>query len=327
MEKYECPQCGKEYGRAPSGAKYCSRKCAFPNQERMKEYLDNFEEMFAYGASQSTKSAVRCKVKKALKNLPFDPKKYEKMIVDYEGSPGGKAYVGHAKEPFMKTDTGIGFKGVILQDETRQFVQCYECGKWMSRITNGHLQKCSNLTSTEEYKEKHELNFSMGLVSDNLSIRYAENAMKNKAHVKNNYKALHENRKKAIKKSQEKARNKKDHSIAYQNKHATCPLQILNRLRNFVYTNQELPGPRNRGRALYKVIRKRFGSFGHGLQSMGFPYFQRRGTNYHYSFPDGDILEFNINKNDQRFMLFQAIMDKCPVMTDPDIEKYLPQKT
>lgn len=323
MVEWECENrnCREVYATYPDRpTKHCSKECSNPTQQRKDQYLKNID-MFAGGKKLSSKKHL---VKKTLKSLPYDPVKYEPKIVDYSYSPNGKAYIGHNKSPFMKTEGKYGFQGVLLQDETRQYVQCYECGKWMKKIGNSHLKKCTKgaMNTTREYKEKYGLGLSQGLVSDETSRLYAKSALKNKMHKKQDYSRLDKMRGKAI-----KANKGEKHTTAFQNKHATCPLQILTRLVNFINANQELPTSRNRGKSIYKVVRKRFGSFGHGLQSMGLPYFERQGTNYHYAFPDGQVLAFNINQDDQRDLLYQAMVNKCPVLTDPELEKYLPAKT
>src|SRR4051794_33418867 len=74
----------------------------------------------------------------------FRPHKaaYEDKIIDYPGSSTGRAYIGLSKAPLMPTDTGIGFMGVLLQNEDRSLVQCSGCGNWMQQINYKHIRKC-----------------------------------------------------------------------------------------------------------------------------------------------------------------------------------------
>lgn len=255
-----------------------------------------------------------------LKKYPFELSKYEPKVIDYADSPNGRAYVGHAKSPYMKTATGRGFQGVLLQDETRQFVQCYECGKWMKSINGTHLRSCNDtVKNNKQYKEKYGLSYTHGLVSDETSRVYAENAMKNLDRtVQTNQ--LHKIRRQANRARGDKS---KKSSIEYQNKHATCPLQLLTRLVNFINTNHELPRNNNRGKNLFMAIYRRYGSYGHGLQQMGLPYMGRDAGFHYYAFPDGDVLKFDITDYYQKEALYKAMVAKCPVLTDPNLEKYL----
>ena len=63
----------------------------------------------------------------------------------------------------MRTSTGFGFQGVLVQSENRSLVQCSECGEWMKQITIAHLKK-HNL-NLDSYREKFGLNYKTGPVS------------------------------------------------------------------------------------------------------------------------------------------------------------------
>src|SRR5207248_9037735 len=67
-------------------------------------------------------------------------------------------------------EDGHGFQGVLIQDETRKFIQCAACGKWTQKLNAAHLERCSGLT-IQGYKEKYGLNKNCGLISDELSYR------------------------------------------------------------------------------------------------------------------------------------------------------------
>lgn len=314
----ECGHCGVEYGCYKSRiAKYCSKECMNPK----KYAIDNFDKYF------DCCSGNKKKVKKYIKEKGVFEKekhKYEPNIINYDNSPTGKVYVGHAKSPFMKTKTGIGFQGVILQDENRKFVQCYECGKWFRMLTNRHLKKCSG-SSIKEYKEKFGLLSSRGVVADETSMILAKNALQNKSHLtEKGQKQIEKMRKKSIVAS----KKRKDigvKKIAYQNNYGTCPLQLLTRLVNFINCNHELPNHHNRGGQIYKAIRRRYGSFPEYLRKHGLPYFKRTGTNMMFQFPDGEVYWYNINQWNDREELYFKMYTKCPILSDVNLEKYLNQ--
>ena len=104
--------------------------------------------------------------------------KYTKNIIKYSGAPSGKAYIGVNKEPLMPVKEGYGFQGVLLQDESRQFVQCHNCGEWFKSITGGHLKTCSGL-SGREYKQKYGLYLTKGLISDEVHKKFTDNIVLN----------------------------------------------------------------------------------------------------------------------------------------------------
>ena len=226
---------------------------------------------------------------------------YQEKIIDYD-SPTGKAYIGINKSPFMKTSTGIGFQGVLIQDDKRKLVQCSYCGKWMKKITDSHINKCSG-KNTEEYKKEFGLNSTTGLVSDETSLKCTNACLRNKdrKNVEVNEKTL-ENLK--------KGRGKKC-SIETENRYGNCPLQLKTRLYDFIICNREFPNCHNRGRALYKAITKRFGRIGKALKHYGLPTFKREGTTYKFTFPDETIYKINLNKFGEREMLFDLLVEKC----------------
>ena len=160
--------------------------------------------------------------------------------------------------------------------------------------------------TTEEYKKKYGLNKAPGLVSDETSLRLTKNALMNK-----NIKRAS----KQIKKYAGINHNKgKKHTTEFFNKKGTCPLQLRERLYDFVRCNRELPSQHNRGRPIYKALISRYGSWGHALQSHGLPFFKRTGTNMLYIFKDGSKYKYNINQFYDREALFKIMMEKCPVL-------------
>lgn len=234
--------------------------------------------------------------------LSDDPA-YAERFLAYPDAPTKRAYVGIAKKPLMPTSTGIGFLGVLLQNEARNRVQCYECGSWMKIITSLHLNKCCGITSIE-YREKHGLNKSNGLCSDMTSLRYTKNALE----------ANPENRLKYAFKPGQSSRNFTKRTTERENQHGTCPEQIKDRLFQFIADNRELPSQGNKGRPLYKILIARFGSFGKGLAHYGLPVLARRGTTMYFTFPDETTYKYNLNQWYNREELFTMISQKCPAL-------------
>lgn len=231
---------------------------------------------------------------------------YENLLIDYPASPSGRAYIGIAKRPLMPTDTGIGFRGVILQNDDRTLIQCYGCGKWAKKLVSRHIMECTGLTD-KEYKDRFGLNWGKGLVSDELSMRLTKNALKGQANVRNRW--THETR--------PMMHQRKKLSTAFQNRYGTCPLQLKVRLLEFVLANQELPAQGNRGRSIYKALRNRFGTVGEGFAHYGLPLLRRVGSNMEYLFPDNTSYRYNINQPHDRVALYQMMMQKCPVLSEP----------
>lgn len=246
-----------------------------------------------YGKNKSVKD-----LKAALKEKP---PAYTPAFIDYEDAPTGKAYIGIAKAPLMPNENGIGYQGVLLQDETRQFVQCSGCGKWAKSITSVHTKKCTGL-SVKEFRAKFGLNLTQGLISDSTSARLTENALKNKESV-GRFEGCRGKRGGGRKRTRQQ-----------ENEHGTCPEQVKDRLYRFIVENHELPRNDNRGRAIYKVIWNRHHAFGRALGHYGLPTLERIGTRYKYTFPDHTVYSYNINQMYDREALYEMMIDKCPVL-------------
>lgn len=255
---------------------------------------------------------------KPLSDLALSKNDYKDLLMDYANAPTGRAYVGFNKRPFMKSDTGIGFKGVLIQDENRALVQCYECGNWFARLTKTHFRICNpKIDGVRGYRIKHGLSLRQSLCSDAYALKMTENLFKNPTLQK----GKHYNNLNFLPPSS----NKGTQTEAYKNLRGTCALQVLSRLVRFILTSHELPGRENRGNALYKILVKRFGSYGDGLAAHGLPNLKRKGTTMLYTFPDGEELRFNLNQWNDREALYQMILKKCPVLTTKDLTKFLPK--
>ena len=240
-------------------------------------------------------------VKSLKKALVKKPPMLTDAFIDYEDAPSGKAYIGIAKAPLMPNENGIGYQGVLIQDETRQFVQCSGCGKWAKSLSILHISKCTGLTM-KEFREKFGLNLSQGLISDITSARLTENALKNKSPIER------------LEGCRGKTNGGHRRTRQMENEHGTCPEQIKDRLYKFIVENHELPRQDNRGRAIYKVIWNRYKAFGKILGQYGLPKLERIGTRYKYTFPDQTVYSYNINQMYDRDALYQMMIDKCQVL-------------
>lgn len=313
MVEYSCPRCHKPFGRSPKyGPKYCSRECYSP----LNSYLKKVSKKESGRIKQSLK------MRKEYGQLT---EKYKNQIIDYPEAPTKKAYVGFNKLPLMKTETGIGFQGVILQDETRSLVQCYECGQWLQSITNTHLKK--HQITVKQYKDKFSLKYSKGICSDALSSRYAvggrETLLNQSKEKKEAFlKLAIKNLPKAVNASQQKQ------SIARRNKYGTCPLQLLQGLINFINRFHYLPGPSNLGRTFYKNIKTLYKcSFPKALRLYGLPYFNRKGSTMFFTFSDNTKYDYNVNQGFDQEILYQMMKEKCAILTAMNLETYLPKQS
>lgn len=280
----------------PSCSPACSKKFGQSKKKKMYAML---------GGTSGAKTNIFNDLKKD-GFYSAQKEEYRNKIIDYSDSPTGKAYIGINKSPFMPAaENGYGYQGLLIQDENRKLVQCHGCGKWHRIITNSHTKSCLGIT-VQDYKKKYGLFAEKGLVSDETSLKLTKAALKNKQLIKD---------KQFIAKSVS-VPNKTGHKhpMEFFNRHGTCPLQLKERLYDFIRTNRELPAQGNKGSKIYKALKRRYGSWGHALQSHGLPYFKRTGTTYLYVFADGTKYKFNINQHYNREELYHLLMKKCQVL-------------
>lgn len=298
MPQLQCNwrKCNKQFYSKHSTAKYCSKK------HSTLDKIKYFQFTITHTSGRQHTQKVNSK-----DTYVKEKEKYQDKIISYDHSPTGKAYIGFNKEPLMPVKEGFGFEGVLLQDDSRQFIQCHNCGSWLKKLSIKHINKCSNGTlDTKTYRIKYGLYMAEGLVSDETSLKLTQNALKNKKPIASYQSTLQ--RDEARKKSHT---NESHTTRQWQNKHGNCPEQLKQRLKEFIVVNRELPSQHNRGRSLYKILCRRFGSFGKGLQYYSLPNYERRGTNYYYTFADHTIYKFNINKLYDREALINMLFQKC----------------
>lgn len=230
------------------------------------------------------------------------------QVIDYPSSPTGKGYVGVAKSPLMPVKKGFGYMGVLMQDSEREKVQCHHCGIWMKKISTFHTMKCLKI-DMREYKKKYGLFLSKGLVSDKTSLALTKNCLKGLLSAEKMEARFGQ-------KNNIQGRNGWDYSsIQKMNRLGTCPLQMKQRLYEFILSNRELPSQGNRGRSIYKILTKRYGRWGRALKEHGLPFLARKGTNMKWTFPDGTQYQYNLNRMYSREAFFNMIKEKCPVLS------------
>ena len=288
-----CKVCGTEYlhKKGYVYGNHCSSKCkgALTRRARDQENLNKIH----FVENEYTKS------KEA----------YKELLMGYPMSPTGKCYVGLAKAPLIPSENGIGFKGVKVQSENRELIQCFECGGWFKHINHKHVS--THGLTLDEYKEKHGFMRGTALTSDIVSNYYAEQVVKNGLTSFNRLpqeklnKMLNGNRGQNNKLTSEQENNK-----------GTCPLQLKTQLINYINRFKRVPY-KNRGRdgsVKVDVIKYRYGSMNNFLDLIGLPVKKRRGGITEYIFADGFTFFYN-HQRDNYLELYNIMLEKCPVLT------------
>lgn len=304
-----CISCEKDFKPSSNRQLYCKPSCR-------KKYITDIDKknLSKYFEEEYLDKNYK-KVKKYLKNSYYKAKEF---LIPYD-SPTGSAYIGLAKEPLIENKGGFGYKGVLLQTDNRQFVQCHICGKWMKSITAKHLAKHD--TNHEKYTETFSLNKSNKLVSDATSYKLEKNARKRKGTtylIANLASISQEASKKGVKKWKERK-----HSEEYHNQFGTCQKQLGYRLLEYVRKYKDLPSRsiKGEGGKLSKALYRRYGSLNNGFKAYGFPARHRIGTNVELISLDKERISFNYNKpydKDQigKWILFKHDISQFNKMTN-----------
>ena len=237
--------------------------------------------------------------------------KYNNRIIRYSKSLTKKAYIGLAKAPLMKNDNGIGFKGVLLQSENRELVECSECGTWMKQITSKHL-KLHDLTANE-YKEKYGLNVQQGLVSD-----ITKGKRRDKGIV--NLKSQRMNGKKTLRPNYvaHYAKKPPNNTIQYRNLKGTCEKQLEQKMVNFIHRFKRIPTSRTKSFP-FSTYTWRFGGAAKVFRHYGLPIrSQGRGSMKatKYTFPDGETFLIKDHDPLEYAILYDLMIKKCPILTN-----------
>lgn len=234
---------------------------------------------------------------------------YQDKLIDYPNSPTWKAYIWLAKRPLMENDNWIWFKGVLLQSENRNLVECSITWKWFKIIPTKHLEK--NWYTREKYKEEFWLNNTQSLVSDTYSRFYAAN-MTNVA--SKNMNVSKEKRQEWLskwRKTMSDNREKKYNTDQMKNDKWTCDLQLKHRFISYILWHYKYP-PQNK--FPYKSLKDRFWSINNALKSYWLPTRKQFGYTVLYEFEDW--YTFKIISWKWYSELFEIMKMKCLVLND-----------
>lgn len=282
---------------------WCSRKC-------MWKFIDSRPERRKYKRELWHKvGKINQKIKRRNKLQNFNSSRFLKdtkdifiknissyvdKIIDYPSSPTGKAYIGIAKKPLMKNDNGIGFKGVILQTDDRNFIQCYGCGKWFKLINKWHLKTCLKI-GIKEYKDKFGLKRGTTLIPDAsknfLRAQLLQN-VKGKRYV--SFKTLSISKQNKLIKNLQKgcsmAKSKKGKQVLIfekMNEYGTCPEQLKYKMIQFIHSYKRLPVWKDFKKIPVYVYKHRFGSLNNAFLNYGLPTIKHMGSLKEFTFQDG----------------------------------------
>lgn len=286
-----CPNCHKSFEDTSrqNQHKYCSDACQVHALSRA--YEDQKRSLTNFYASHLSE--------------------YEHQLRPYSASPTGRAWFGFAKDPLMPVEIGYGFQGVLIQNETRTEVQCHICGLFY-RTLGSHV-KAHNITA-KEYKEQFGFNRTTGLISDEAAYAAQKRALSNLSGTTERP-SIQERAALARESRLTSSPNKdKFTTRERQNQLGTCPLQIQERVYDFIRTNREYPTASNRGYLLYRICIVRFGSWKDACLIMKLPisFFSQALKKHIFQFSDGTQLAIDLTLWPDRQILMNALFEKCP---------------
>lgn len=150
-----------------------------------------------------------------------------KKEIEYPDAPSGYVSLYNYKEPFMPYVGGHGYQGVLLFDGVSDKIQCHFCGNWFTELSN-HLHK-EHSVNVAWYKKEVGLAQSTALISEKLRSVCIENG---RTQYKNLKRLTFRERIKNPKEWSRKVKSSmKENPRERQNKHGTCPEQLLHRLK------------------------------------------------------------------------------------------------
>lgn len=243
----------------------------------------------------------------------------DERVMSYD-SPTGKAYIGISKRPLQKVTNGYGFKGVLIQTDNREFIQCHVCGKWRRIITTIHL-KSHNLTQ-EEYKKKFGLLKTTALVSDSMSYSLEERGRKNIERF-NLTEQAESSRFKPRNKLQQMARKEIVNNDEHNNRYALCEKQLGFRLIEYIKQYRILPsrGQKKDGGMIAKALYRRYGSLNEGFKHYEVAQLHRQGSNVELIAPNNQQMFFNYNKDYNRDRVWAWMLENTPRLSIPNVFK------
>lgn len=258
----------------------------------------------------STKSSrTKASMRRALKSRRWLIR--DDRTDDSAESPTGRVYIGVSKRPLQPAKNGYGYKGVLLQTDNREFVQCHLCGKWFMRL-NRHITQ-DHKTTTEKYKKTFGLLPSNGLVSDSLSYKLEAAGRKRfKKYREQELAKLEQARPQSLK---ARLTRKKIDLDEHNNRYGLCEKQLGFRLLSFIRQYQMLPFRAQKGEGSYiaKALYRRYGSVNDGFKHYGLPSFYRKGTAVELAAPNGKQMFFNYNRDYTRKNVYTWMNTQCKI--------------
>lgn len=169
-----------------------------------------------------------------------------------------------AEGPFTEIKNGYGFYGVVIRDKIKDKVQCHICGQWFDflspHIAKGHKIK------VRDYKKKYGLPLTFPLCS-----RKYSKIKSNQAKSFNN-KDLIKARVNLKKRRKQKPFDMGKRTLAFQNKHGTCPKQLETRylcIADMLGRTPSMQDLKKYEPRLIWIITKRYGSFNNFKKEIG----------------------------------------------------------
>lgn len=142
----------------------------------------------------------------------------------------GVVYPGREKAPFVAS--GLGVRGALSYDPSKDLLRCHECGAWFQSVAS-HLRKAHPSISAHEYKHKHWLRQSTSLVNRRMQASLASAC-----------RPLAECRAEALpglpKSSGPHDRSRSRYEL--RNLKGTCHAQLLKKVQEIVQAYGETPG-------------------------------------------------------------------------------------
>ena len=287
-ENVNCIICTKEFRPASSRQRVCSEKC-YKEKTNIEK---NAKEQSILSLFDPT--LVKSNAKRIIKLMKSTKWKItDERTVDHASSPTGRAFLGVAKSPLQIVTNGYGYKGVLLQTDNREFIQCHVCGKWLRQIQQKHLDKHN--IDKDQYRKAYGLMKTTALVSDAMSESLSIRAiLRNKVSPNSN---KHLNNARATAMSRMANHVKKD-NVEYNNRFGLCEQQLGYRLVEFVKKYKDLPSRSTKGEGgmITKALHRRYGSTNDGFKHYGLPVRYKSGTNVELLAQNGKQLFFNYNK-------------------------------
>lgn len=100
--------------------------------------------------------------------MPFYPRN-KNRIIEYPESPNGYAFIGKYQPPFIPTENGHGFFGVLIMDKEKDLVQCHICGEW-HEILSTHIWAKHRLKAND-YRMKFGLLKDTALINNRIRLQ------------------------------------------------------------------------------------------------------------------------------------------------------------